>query len=340
MELSTERLSLRPWREDDAPDLYACASDPRVGEAADWPPHRNVAESRTVIREIFSAPETYAVVLHETGRAVGCIGLLRGDAGYIALQTDEAEVGYWIGVPYWGRGLIPEALRALVNHAFDDLHLATLWCCSFTENRQSQRVQEKCGFRYVRTESEASGRTIRISRLDACDFRTSRNDTLTLRRADERDIDLLHTLADEAFTATYRELLSPEQLVYMLERMYAPETLRRELHAGFAWFIAEADGTPCGYVSVERQAERLFHLQKIYVLPRFQGCGVGAFLFRHAVDYIRDLCPGHGTMELNVNRRNRALGFYQRMGMRRLREGDFPIGNGYFMNDYIMGLEW
>ena len=51
MELSTERLSLRPWREDDAPDLYACASDPRVGEAADWPPHRNVAESRTAMRD-------------------------------------------------------------------------------------------------------------------------------------------------------------------------------------------------------------------------------------------------------------------------------------------------
>ncbi len=333
MKLSTERLFLRPWHEEDASDLYACASDPRIGEAADWPPHRSVEESRTVIREIFSAPETYAVVLRETGRVVGCIGLLRDDAGHIALQADEAEVGYWIGVPYWGRGLIPEALRALVAHAFGTLRLARLWCCSFAENRQSQRVQEKCGFRYVRTESEASGRTIRISRLD-------NEPRLTLRRADEQDIDLLRTLADEAFTATYRELLSPEQLAYMLERMYAPETLRREMRAGFEWFIAETDGTPCGYMSVERQEERLFHLQKIYVLPRFQGCGIGAFLFRCAVDRIRSLRPGHCVMELNVNRRNRAVGFYERMGMCRLREGDFPIGDGYFMNDYIMGLEW
>ncbi len=83
----------------------------------------------------------------------------------------------------------------------------------------------------------------------------------------------------------------------------------------------------------------LFHLQKIYVLPRFQGLGAGEFLFRRAVEYIRSVHPGPCMMELNVNRRNRALHFYERMGMRRLREGDFPIGDGYYMNDYIMGLE-
>ena len=80
-------------------------------------------------------------------------------------------------------------------------------------------------------------------------------------------------------------------------------------------------------------------MQKIYVLPRFQGIGAGAFLFRHAVEYIRSVQPAPCLMELNVNRRNPALHFYERMGMRRLREGDFPIGGGYYMNDYIMGLE-
>ena len=95
----------------------------------------------------------------------------------------------------------------------------------------------------------------------------------------------------------------------------------------------------CGYLSVERQEEALFHLQKIYVLPRFQGCGVGSFLFEAAVEYVRRTHPGGSRMELNVNRSNRALGFYRRMGMRCLREGDFPIGGGYFMNDYIMGVD-
>ncbi|WP_418982264.1 N-acetyltransferase family protein [Alistipes sp.] len=160
-----------------------------------------------------------------------------------------------------------------------------------------------------------------------------------IRRATQEDIDLIRRLAREAFPATYRELLTPEQLDYMMAWMYAPEVLRRELDEGFAWFIASADGEPCGYLSVERQESALFHLQKIYVLPRFQGCGAGAFLFRCAVEYIRSVHSGPCRMELNVNRRNRALGFYFRMGMRRLREGDFPIGGGYYMNDYIMGLD-
>ena len=149
---------------------------------------------------------------------------------------------------------------------------------------------------------------------------------LSIRRASEADCALIRRLAGEVFPATYREIL-------------APASLQGQFRAGHVWFIASSDGEPCGYVSVERQGGDLFHLQKIYVLPRFQGLGAGEFLFRRAVEYIRSVHPGPCMMELNVNRRNRALHFYERMGMRRLREGDFPIGDGYYMNDYIMGLE-
>lgn len=94
-----------------------------------------------------------------------------------------------------------------------------------------------------------------------------------------------------------------------------------------------------GYVSVQQQGEDLFHLQKIYVLPYYQGAHCGSFLFREAIKYIKEVHPGPCLMELNVNRHNKALQFYEHMGMRKLREGDFPIGNGYYMNDYIMGLD-
>lgn len=160
-----------------------------------------------------------------------------------------------------------------------------------------------------------------------------------LRRADERDIPLIRTMADRAFRAAYGELLTPEQIEYMIPRMYGREVLEREFREGFAWFIAEIEGVACGYLSVERQKERLFHLQKIYVLPEFQGRGVGQALFDGAVGYIRSVQPSPCRMELNVNRRNRASGFYERQGMCRLREGDFPIGNGFYMNDFIMGLD-
>ena len=107
---------------------------------------------------------------------------------------------------------------------------------------------------------------------------------LTIRRAVESDCGLIRSLADEVFPATYREIITPSQMDYMMKWMYAPEVLRREMRTGVAWFIASSDGEPCGYVSVERQGGDLFHLQKIYVLPRFQGLGAGEFLFRRAVD--------------------------------------------------------
>lgn len=163
---------------------------------------------------------------------------------------------------------------------------------------------------------------------------------LKLRRAAEADIDLIRRMAAEVFPATYREILTSEQSDYMMEWMYGCETLLREMASdAFVWFVATYDDEPCGYLSVEREAEELFHLQKIYVLPAFQGCGAGAFLFRKAVEYVRETCSGPCRMELNVNRSNPALHFYRRMGMRVVREGNFPIGHGYYMNDYIMGLE-
>ena len=146
----------------------------------------------------------------------------------------------------------------------------------------------------------------------------------TLRRAAAADVETLRRLAEEAFPATYREILSAEQIDYMMEWMYAREKILGEMAASTAWFVAEADGEPCGYLSVERAGDEVCILRKIYLLPRFQG---------------RDLCGGPCRMELHVNRRNRARGFYERMGMRCLRSGDFPIGGGYLMNDWIMGLE-
>ena len=160
----------------------------------------------------------------------------------------------------------------------------------------------------------------------------------SIRRASEADCALIRRLAGEVFPATYREILAPAQLDYMMEYVLRREPART-VPCGACLVHRLSDGEPCGYVSVERQGEDLFLLQKIYVLPRFQGLGAGEFLFRRAVEYIRSVHPGPCMMELNVNRRNRALHFYERMGMRRLREGDFPIGDGYYMNDYIMGLE-
>ena len=154
MILETERLRLRPWKESDAEDLYLYAKDERIGPVAGWRPHTSAQNSREIIREVLSAPQTYAVCLKEDDRAIGSIGLMIGKRSNIGLPDTEGEIGYWIGVPFWGQGLIPEAVREMIRYAFENLRLQSLWCGYFDGNEKSRRVQEKCGFRYHHTDKD------------------------------------------------------------------------------------------------------------------------------------------------------------------------------------------
>ena len=152
--LETDRLILRPWHESDAESLYEYARDPRVGPIAGWPVHTSVENSREIIRSILSTDGTYAVTVRPDDTAVGSIGLKVGAFSNLNLPDDEAEIGYWIGVPFWGHGYISEATREVIRHAFEDLGKTTLWCGWFDGNEKSRRVGEKCGFRHVRTEEK------------------------------------------------------------------------------------------------------------------------------------------------------------------------------------------
>lgn len=133
--------------------------------------HTSIEDSAGVIKGVLSAPETYAVVLKETNEPVGSIGLMIGEKSNFDIEDDEGEIGYWIGVPYWGMGLIPEAVRELLRRGFEDLNLKTIWCGYFDGNDKSRRVQEKCGFTYHHTENDKvwllmnDTRTEHISRI-------------------------------------------------------------------------------------------------------------------------------------------------------------------------------
>ena len=154
MILETKRLILRRWEDSDAESLYEYARDPEVGPAAGWPPHQSPEESRDVIRNVFNGREAYAVCLKTDGRAIGAIELkLRGRTD-MTNREDECELGYWLGKPFWGRGIMPEAIRELLRHAFEDIGMSKVWAGYYEGNTKSKRVHEKCGFRYQwRTES-------------------------------------------------------------------------------------------------------------------------------------------------------------------------------------------
>lgn len=154
MTIETERLILRPWLESDAENLYYYAKDPAVGPIAGWQPHTSVENSREIIQNVLSAKETYAVCRKEDNKAIGSVGLMIGKASNLTISDTEAELGYWIGVPFWGQGLIPEAAKALIQHGFVDLGLTKIWCGYFDGNIKSRRVQEKCGFVYHHTNKD------------------------------------------------------------------------------------------------------------------------------------------------------------------------------------------
>lgn len=154
MELRTDRLILRRWEERDAENLYQYASDPDVGPAAGWPPHQSVDESRCVIKHVLCGAEAYAVCLKSDNQAIGAIELKLNGHTDMTEREDECELGYWIGKPFWGQGLIPEAARELLRHAFEDIGMKKVWCGYYEGNDKSKRVQEKIGFQYQWTTKE------------------------------------------------------------------------------------------------------------------------------------------------------------------------------------------
>ncbi len=150
--LETKRLILRGWRDEDAPSLFKYASDVRVGPAAGWLPHPNVGYSKAVIRTVFAKDEVYAICLKgNNNEPVGSIGLVLEGSPDRPLMQNEAELGFWIGYPFWGKGFVPEAVTELLRHGFDDLGLDRVLCGYFDGNNRSKKVQEKCGFRHLYT---------------------------------------------------------------------------------------------------------------------------------------------------------------------------------------------
>ena len=146
--LKTDRLILRRWEESDAEDLYKYASDPDVGPIAGWPAHQSLDESREVIKNVFNGKEAYAICLKEDGKAIGAIELKLNGHTDMTERDDECELGYWLGKPLWGQGLMPEAAREILRHAFENIGMSKVWCGYYEGNTKSKRVQEKVGFKY------------------------------------------------------------------------------------------------------------------------------------------------------------------------------------------------
>lgn len=126
----------------------------------------------------------------------------------------------------------------------------------------------------------------------------------------------------------------------MFEMMYAEGSLQKQMtRQHHQYFIISDEEVPAGYLSIEPKENNVYNFQKIYTLPEKHGTGIGRFLIEQGVAYLKSIHPGPFTVELYVNRHNPAVGFYKHMGLKEVATRDHAIGNGYFMNDYVMAME-
>jgi len=159
---------------------------------------------------------------------------------------------------------------------------------------------------------------------------------IVLRRAKEQDIESIQDLANRTWYIAYGEIISLEQIEYMLEKMYNKGELLSQLEEGHQFLIAEEDGIDLGFAgfSVLDSATKTYKLHKLYVLPETHGRGIGKLLMNEVVNLAKR--AGGSALQLNVNRNNKAADFYKKAGFIVKETIDLDIGNGFLMNDYIM----
>ena len=163
---------------------------------------------------------------------------------------------------------------------------------------------------------------------------------IEIKPAKVEDLVTIHQLAHETWPSAYLEILGQQQLDYMLDKIYSLSSLQHQatvLHHQF--IILFENGVPAGFASYSSHEDSsVYHLNKIYVLPSSQGKNLGKKLLNHVIIQIKK--TGSASLQLNVNRYNKALHFYEKQGFKIIREEDIDIGSGYFMNDYVMELKF
>ena len=166
---------------------------------------------------------------------------------------------------------------------------------------------------------------------------------LTVQKATTADIPLIRQLTFEIWPKTYSNIISKEQIDYMLEQMYNPATLQKQMEEeGCTFIIVYDDKEPVAFASYAQHPAdnetqpQVWKLNKIYILQSQQGKGTGKFIINYIVDEIK--AKHAKALQLQVNRKNKAKDFYEKLGFKIIKTADFDIGNGYFMNDYVMEL--
>ena len=159
----------------------------------------------------------------------------------------------------------------------------------------------------------------------------------SVKPAQQEDIPIIRNLAENIWPEAYGDIITAEQISYMLDLIYSEAALERQMKAGHQFLLAMHESIPIGFASFSKKSEAeptVYRLHKLYVLPRQQGQGVASGLLDHISEESKK--AGGMQLELNVNKFNTAKIFYEKKGFTVLREEVIDIGEGYVMDDYVM----
>ena len=162
---------------------------------------------------------------------------------------------------------------------------------------------------------------------------------LIINKIGDESISLIQELTMQVWPQTYAAVLSEEQIGYMLNMMYSDEALRDQMQSGQQFIVACYNQQPVGFASYgPTDLTDEYKLYKLYVVTTIQKTGAGKGLLWYVMDAVKKLNGHHLILQVNRHNEN-AIGFYQKMGFRFEMEADFEIGNGFYMNDYVMGIK-
>ena len=153
VKIITERLFLRAFKQGDINDFFEYASVNGVGEMAGWQHHENIQKSNEILNLFIEEDKTFAICLKESGKVIGSLGVEKygmEDKLTEFFSYKGREIGYVLSKEYWGKGLMTEAVKAVIDYLFNEQNLDFLTCGYYDFNTRSKRVQEKCGFKPYR----------------------------------------------------------------------------------------------------------------------------------------------------------------------------------------------
>ena len=160
---------------------------------------------------------------------------------------------------------------------------------------------------------------------------------IQITRAGLTDRAFIRSVSERTWPSTYGHIISQEQIDFMLDWMYSDASLEKQINTGCEFYIANLNGSDIGFCSVSEE-DGAYKLNKLYILPSAQGSGAGKALLNKCIEVAK--AAGFSSLFLQVNKQNSAYSFYLKHGFEKEAEFKFDIGNGFFMDDYVMRLSF